>query len=55
MNPDGQRVWESGYVDGNGDMADIHSLEVAQGKVPFDKQLVNLQSQFLTTNVKGTE
>lgn len=55
IDPDGQRVWESGYVDGNGDMADIHSLEVAQGKVPFDKQLFNLQTKFLTTNVKGTD
>ncbi len=55
IDPDGQRVWESGYVDGNGDMADIHSLEVASGKVPFDKQLFNLQTKFLTTNVKGTD
>jgi hypothetical protein len=55
IDPDGQRVWESGYVDGNGDMADIHSLEVASGKVPYDKQLFNLQTKFLTTNVKGTD
>lgn len=55
IDPDGQRVWESGYVDANGDMADIHSLEVAKGAVPFDKQLFNLQTKFLTTNVKGTD
>lgn len=55
IDPDGQRVWESGYVDANGDMADIHSLEVAKGTVPFDKQLFNLQTKFLTTNVKGTD
>ena len=55
IDAQGQRVWESGYVDGNGDMADIHSLEVASGKVPFDKQLFNLQTKFLTTNVKGTD
>jgi hypothetical protein len=48
-------VWESGYVDSNGDFADNHSLEVASGKVKFDKQLFNLQSKFLTTNVKGTD
>ena len=55
IDPDGQRVWESGYVDKNGDMADIHSLEVAQGNIPYDSQLFNLQTKFLTTNVKGTD
>ena len=55
IDPDGQRVWESGYVDRNGDMADIHSLEVAQGNIPYDSQLFNLQTKFLTTNVKGTD
>lgn len=55
IDPDGQRVWESGYVDANGDMADIHSLEVAKGNIPFDRQLFNLQTKFLTTNVKGTD
>ncbi len=55
LDPDGHRVWESGYVDKNGDMADIHSLEVASGAVPFDKQLFNLQTKFLTTNLKGTD
>lgn len=55
IDPDGQRVWESGYVDGNGDMADLHSLEVAAGNIPIDQQLVNLQTKFLTTNIKGTD
>lgn len=55
IDPDGQRVWESGYVDSYGDMADIHSLEVAAGKIPYDKQLFNLQTKFLTTNLKGTD
>ncbi len=53
--PDGSRVFESGYVDSTGDMADQHSLEVREGKVPFDTQLVNLQTKFLTTNIKGTD
>ncbi|MDA0657916.1 MAG: multiheme c-type cytochrome [Planctomycetota bacterium] len=53
--PSGQRVWESGYVDANGDLADLHSLEVAAGRIPHDDQLFNLQTKFLTTNVKGTE
>ncbi len=55
IGPDGKRVWESGYVDSNGDMADLHSLDVRPGKIPHDGQLFNLQTKFLTTNVKGTE
>jgi hypothetical protein len=55
IDPDGKNVWESGYVDSNGDMADIHSLDVAAGKTAFDSQLFNLQSKFLTTNLKGTD
>jgi len=55
IDPEGKRVFESGYVDSNGDMADLHSLDVAAGKIPLDKQLFNLQTKFLTTNVKGTD
>ena len=55
IDPTGKRVWESGYVDSRGDMADEHSLDVRTGKVPYDKQLFNLQTKFLTTNVKGTD
>ena len=55
VDPDGKNVWESGYVDSNGDMADLHSLDVAAGKIEHDGQLFNLQTKFLTTNVKGTE
>lgn len=53
--PSGKIIWESGYVDSNGDMADNHSLDVRAGKVKNDDQLVNLQTKFLTTNVKGTD
>src|SRR5262245_2540752 len=55
VDPDGKNVWEAGYVDSNGDMADLHSLEVAASRIKLDQQLVNLQTKFLTTNVKGTE
>ena len=55
IDPDGKRVWETGYVDANGDMADLHSLEVAKGHIKPDHQLINLQTKFLTTNVKGTD
>ncbi len=54
-NPSGVTVWESGYVDSNGDMADLHSLDVAAGTIEHDDQLVNLQTKFLTTNVAGTD
>jgi hypothetical protein len=55
LDPSGKNIWESGYVDRNGDMADLHSLDVAAGKIKRDSQLFNLQSKFLTTNVKGTD
>ena len=55
LDPDGERIFESGYVDSYGDMADIHSLDVAAGKVAYDEQLVNFQTKFLTTNIKGTD
>jgi nitrate/TMAO reductase-like tetraheme cytochrome c subunit len=55
IDPDGKNIWESGYVDSNGDFADNHSLDVRAGKLKADLQLVNLQSKFLTTNIKGTD
>jgi nitrate/TMAO reductase-like tetraheme cytochrome c subunit len=55
VDPNGKTVWESGYVDSNGDMADLHSLDVRAGKIEHDSQLFNLQTKFLTTNVKGTD
>jgi Cytochrome c554 and c-prime len=55
IDPDGRNVWESGYLDHNGDMADLHSLDVAAGTIKHDDQLFNLQSKFLTTNLKGTD
>lgn len=55
IDPDGRRIWESGYVDSHGDMADLQSADVIAGKVPYDAQLVNMQAKFITTNVKGTD
>ncbi len=54
-SPSGETVWESGYVDSYGDMADLHSMDVAAGVIEHDDQLWNLQTKFLTTNVKGTD
>src|SRR5215510_8268003 len=36
-------------------MANLHSLDVAGGRIKVDQQLVNFQTKFLTTNVKGTD
>ncbi len=55
IGPAGERIWESGYLDSNGDLADQHSLDVLARKIPLDTQLMNLQTKFLTTNVKGTD
>lgn len=53
--PDGANLWESGYVDSHGDMADLHSRDVRAGTLQHDAQLFNLQTKFLTTNLKGTD
>jgi nitrate/TMAO reductase-like tetraheme cytochrome c subunit len=55
LDPDGRNVWETGYTDSNGDVADLHSLDVASGKIAIDQQIVNFQTKFLTTNLKGTD
>ena len=36
-------------------MADLHSQDVLDGNIAHDDQLFNLQTKFLTTNVKGTD
>ncbi len=55
INPDGCRVWESGYLDRNGDLADMNSVEVARGNIRRDRDLFNLQTKFLINNVRGTD
>lgn len=55
VGPNGRTVWESGYLDTQGDLADMHSEDVAKGLVPRDSQLFNLQTKFLITNIKGTD
>lgn len=55
IDPNGNRIWETGYLDSNGDLADNHSLDVLARRVPLDTQLMNLQTKFLTTNAKGTD
>jgi hypothetical protein len=55
VGPRGQRLWESGYLDRWGDLADIHSEDVRNKRIPFDWQLFNLQTMFLITGAKGTD
>ena len=55
IGPARNRLWETGHVDSNGDLADNHSLDVLSRVMPFDDQLFNLQTKFLTQNVKGTD
>ncbi len=66
IDPDGKRIWESGYVDSHGDVADLQSHDVRERKIskddpfkgqplPFDEQLFSMQAKFITTNVKGTD
>ena len=55
IGPDGSHLWESGHLDTNGDLCDWHSLDVRSSRFQRDTQLVNFQTKFLITNVKGTE
>jgi len=51
----GRQVYVSGDRDPNGDLRDTHSLYVANGDVPLDKELFNLQSKFLIKLARGGE
>ena len=52
---DGKVLFESGDLDPNGDVRDLHSRYVHNGELPLDDQLFNLQSKFITRNVRGGE
>lgn len=51
----GEVVFESGDLDPNGDVRDLHSSYVHNHELPLDKQLFSLQSKFLTRNLRGPE
>jgi len=55
IGPDGRRIWETGYLDSNGDLADLNSVDVAHHRLPRDGQLFNLQTKFLVNNIRGTD
>lgn len=52
---DGTVMFTSGDPDPNGDLRDAHSLYVHNGELPSDPYLFNLQSKFVTRNVRGSE
>ncbi len=54
-NAAGKLVFQSGDLDPNGDVRDIHSSYVEEGKLPWDKYLFKLQSPFITTELHGGE
>ena len=51
----GRLVMESGDLDPNGDVQDRHSAYVRNHELPLDPQLFNLQSRFITRNIRGGE
>ena len=55
VDAEGKTVFESGDLDPNGDVRDLHSRYVFNGELPLDNQLFNLQSKFITRNVRGGE
>ncbi|MBM3262858.1 MAG: hypothetical protein FJY97_05455, partial [candidate division Zixibacteria bacterium] len=52
---EGTVIFRSGDLDPNGDLRDSHSTYVESGVLPKDKYLFNLQSEFMTQNVRGGE
>ena len=52
---EGTVIYQSGDLDPNGDVRDLHSLYVHNGELPRDKHLLSLQSRFLTRMVRGGE
>lgn len=50
---EGRTVFQSGDLDPNGDVRDLHSVYVHNGELPLDKQLYSLQSRFITRMLRG--
>ncbi|GAG05586.1 unnamed protein product, partial [marine sediment metagenome] len=51
----GRLVFQSGDLDPNGDLRDSHSFYVHNNELPLDRQLMTLQTRFITRNVRGGE
>ncbi len=55
LDADGKVLKQSGDLDPNGDVRDLHSAYVHNRELPQDKELFSLQSKFLTRNIVGGE
>lgn len=51
----GKVIYQSGDLDPNGDLRDGHSAFVHNGLIPRDRDLLSLQTKFITRNVRGGE
>lgn len=51
----GEVVYESGDLDPNGDVRDLHSTYVHNHRLPLDEDLLSLQGRFVLRNVRGGE
>ena len=51
----GQVVFQSGDLDPNGDLRDLHSIYVTRGRVALDHYLFSLQSKFVDRTLRGGE
>ena len=54
-DPSGKAVYRSGDRDPNGDLRDSHSEWVRAGKVQLDSDLLNLQTEPMVRNLRGSE
>jgi hypothetical protein len=52
---DGKIVLESGDLDPNGDVRDRESSFVHNGELPLDRQLFDIRSRFVVSNLRGGE
>lgn len=55
MDAEGKVIHQSGDLDPNGDVRDLHSAYVHNHELPLDDELFNLQSKFLTFATRGAE
>lgn len=55
VDADGKIITQSGDLDPNGDLRDLHSRYVHNHELPIDEELFSLQSKFLTRNIVGGE
>ena len=55
IDADGKVIKQSGDLDPNGDVRDLHSAYVHNHELPVDGELLSLQSKFLTRMLRGGE